>query len=108
MAPGIAQDCSGVKSTMRKQFRDSPLFGNGKDIELRNMQQYFTATAVDTFTPCSWKTGQSSLNMREKNQPTSRNLGQEKLAKTELESDKSRKILKAKRTSLAENWESCQ
>ena len=73
------------KSAVRQHETNSPIFSSGLKVDLRaSRQQEFTKTMVDTFTPCSWKTGQSSLDVRMQNQPVPTDLKNTKLAETEL------------------------
>ena len=106
IAPSVALGASGVKSAIRQHFTDSPIFGSGKKVDLKlSKQQDFNKTMVDTFTPCSWKTGQSSLEARAKNQPTHIERQSANLADFELTQEQPRKILKAKRTTTGSNEE---
>ena len=97
------------KSAMRQHEANSPICSSGFKVDMRtSRQQDFTKTMVDTFTPCSWNTGKSSLDVRAQNQPVPIDLKNTKLAEIELGQEQARRILKAKRAITGSKEEACQ
>ena len=97
------------KSAMRQHEANSPICSSGLKVDMRaSRQQDFTKTMVETFTPCSWNTGKSSLDVRAQNQPVPTDLKNTKLAEIELSQNLSRRILKAKRAITVSKEEASQ